>query len=98
MNHETMWHSESVEPLRWPGYTLAKWAADVVLLDVEKADGVEAVVIGFVDTRDGSRNRVWIGLAESHILRHVSVAPGRTVRLPGLEFNRRIAIVAPDGT
>ena len=65
--------SEHRAPLN---YRWLESATDVALLGREPIDGDECFVIAYVDTRDGSRVRIWINTGSLYVARLISAVPG----------------------
>ncbi len=95
MKHGSMWHTESVPPLVWPAYRFTHHATDVLLIGRDSIGSIEAFVVGFVDTEDGSRNRLWISTDGYRVIQHTSMAPGRFVQTSFSAFNESVSVRKP---
>jgi hypothetical protein len=90
-----MWHEEAAQPITWPAFAIAASAADVSMLGIERLDDVPCAVLGFVNTRENTRDRIWVALDTWRVRKRIAVAAGRTRVTVYSAFDRKLDIIPP---
>lgn len=80
---------------RWPFYSFASTAEDVVLLGREQIDGTDCLVLAFRDGPSGAMYRMWVGASDYLIRKYRMIMPGHYMTVRYYGFNAPLTITPP---
>ncbi len=80
---------------RFPEFSFASGANEIVLLGRETQDGVDCEVVGFVQENSDLYFRLWIGVEDHLVRRLMMMGPGHFMDTSYYDFNVPNAIDAP---